>query len=122
MFRGLLKKSFFKTILGLHHIGITKVMVMSTILKKKNRILSIIIKIHLKCDCIDGSVLNGVRQPIIYVFFSDKPPGYKVFLWPERIHYKKTALNTIYFFKNDINGEVNFNQETLTFISRMIKK
>ena len=26
-------------------------------------------KIHLKCDTIDGSVLNAVRQPILYSFF-----------------------------------------------------
>ena len=32
-------------------------------------------KIHLKCDCIDGSVLNGLRQPILYSFVLDKLPG-----------------------------------------------
>ena len=26
-------------------------------------------KIHLKCDCIDGSIQNGVRQPILFSFF-----------------------------------------------------
>ena len=25
-------------------------------------------KIHLKCDIIDGSVVNGLRQPILYSF------------------------------------------------------
>ena len=29
-------------------------------------------KIHLKCDVIDGSVLNGVRHPILYSFVLDK--------------------------------------------------
>ena len=46
-------------------------------------------KIHLKCDCIDGSVVNGLRQPILYSFVLDKLPGYKVFSEPETIHYKK---------------------------------
>ena len=58
-------------------------------------------KIHLKCDVIDGSVLNGVRQPILYSFVLDKFPGYKVFCKPETIHYKKidrSVLNTITFF------------------------
>ena len=44
---------------------------------KKNRNLSIINKIHLKCDCIDGSVLNSVRQPMFYSFVLDKLPGFK---------------------------------------------
>ena len=46
-------------------------------------------KIHLKCDAIDGSVVNGLRQPILYSFVLDKKPGYKVFCEPETIHYKK---------------------------------
>ena len=36
-------------------------------------------KIHLKCDVIDGSVVNGLRQPILlftdYNFVLDKPAG-----------------------------------------------
>ena len=46
-------------------------------------------KIHLKCDVIDGSVVNGLRQPILYSFVLDKKPGYKVFSEPETCHYKK---------------------------------
>ena len=44
-------------------------------------------KKHLKCDAIDGSVVKGVRQPILYSFVLDKPSGYKVFCEPETIHY-----------------------------------
>ena len=57
-------------------------------------------KIHLKCDIIDGSVVNGLRQPILYSFVLDKKPGYKVFSEPETIHYKKinkSVLKTITF-------------------------
>ena len=36
-------------------------------------------KKHLKCDVINGSVVNGLRQPILYSFVVDKKPGYKVF-------------------------------------------
>ena len=46
-------------------------------------------EIHLKCDIIDGSVVNGLRQPILYSFVLDKKPGYKVFSEPETINYKK---------------------------------
>ena len=82
-------------------------------------------KIHLKCDCIDGSVVNGVRQTILYSFVLDKLPGYKIFSEPETIHYKKinkSVLNTISFYLEDDNNKiVDFNRETLTFTLQMIK-
>ena len=82
-------------------------------------------KIHLKCDCIDGSIQDGIRQPILYRFVIDKPSGYKIFCEPETIHYKKinkSVLNTITFYLEDENNkEINFNGETLTFTLQMIK-
>ena len=82
-------------------------------------------KIHLKCDAIDGSVVNGIRQSILYSFVLDKPSGYKVFCEPETIHYKKinkSVLNTITFYLEDDNNEVvDFNGETMTFTLQMIK-
>ena len=82
-------------------------------------------KIHLKCDCFDGSIQDGIRQPILYSFVLDKPSGYKIFSEPETIHYKKInkfVLNTITFYlEDDNNKEVDFNQETLTFTLQMIK-
>ena len=87
--------------------------------------LNTIDKIHLKCDIIDGSVHDGVRQPILFSFVLDKPSGYKVFRQPETIHYKKinkSVLNTITFYlEDDDHKEVNFNGETLTFTLQMIK-
>ena len=82
-------------------------------------------KIHLKCDCFDGSVVNGLRQPILYSFVLHKKPGYKVFSEPETIHYKKinnSFLNNITFYLEDNNNEeVNFIGETLIFTLQMIK-
>ena len=79
----------------------------------------------MKCDCIDGSVLNGIRRPILYSFVLDKLPGYKVFSEPETIDYKKinkSVLNTITFYLEDNDHkEVDFNRETLTFTLQMIK-
>ena len=51
--------------------------------------LNTVNKIHLKCDVIDGSVVSGIRQPILYNFVLDEKPGYKLFSEPETIHYKK---------------------------------
>ena len=82
-------------------------------------------KIHLKCDIIDGSIQDGVRQPILFSFVLDKPSGYKVFCQPETIHYKKinkSVRDTITFYlEDDNNNEVNFNDETLTFTLQIIK-
>ena len=79
----------------------------------------------MKCDCIDGSIQDGVRQPISYSFVLDKPSGYKVFCKPKTIYYKKInkfVLNTITFYlEDDNNKEVDFNQETMTFTLQMIK-
>ena len=51
--------------------------------------LSTIKKIHIKCDIINGSVVNGLRQPTFFSFVLDKPTGYKVFCERETIHFKK---------------------------------
>ena len=81
------EKSFFNTILGFtpgwdykHYIQY---------LSQKIVNLSSTNKIHLKCDCIDGSVVNGIQEPILFSFVLDKPSGYKVFCQPETINYKK---------------------------------
>ena len=79
----------------------------------------------MNCDAIDGSVVNGVRQPILYSFVLDKPSGHKVFSEPETIHFKKinkSVRNTITFYlEDDKNEQVDFNGETLTFTLQMIK-
>ena len=79
----------------------------------------------MKCDVIDGSVVNGLRQPILFSYVSDKKPGYKVFCEPETIHYKtanKKILNTITVYLEDDNNEaVDCNGETITFTLQMIK-
>ena len=81
------KKSFFHTLLGHDPYFDYKVPGVYT----SNKILNLNTtnKIHLKCDCIDGSIQNGERQPILYSFVLDKPSGYKKFSEPETIHYKK---------------------------------
>ena len=117
------KISFFHTLLGHHPYFDYKVPGVYN--SKKILNLNTTNKIHLKCDCIDGSIQDGIRQPILYSFVLDKPSGYKIFCEPETIHYKKinkAVLNTITFYlEDDNNEEVNFNGETLTFTLQTIK-
>ena len=114
------EKSFFSTILGFTPGWDYRMYTSQKILN-----IGSTNKIHLKCDAIDGSVVNGFRQPILYSFVLDKPSGYKIFSEPETIHYKKiniSVLNTITFYlEDDKNEEVDFNNETLTFTLQMIK-
>ena len=117
------EKSFFSTVLGFTPVWDYKHYNKYTSQKVVN--LGSTNKIHLKSDVVNGSIVNGLRQSILYSFVLDKLPGYKVFSEPETIHYKKinkSVLNTITFYlEDDKNEEVDFNGETLTFTLQMIK-
>ena len=82
-------------------------------------------KVHLKCDCVDGSIVNGIREQILFSFNLSAPPGYKIIKDPNIILYEKinkTRLNSIQFFLEDSNhNPVDFNGETLTFTIQIIK-
>ena len=117
------KNSFFKTLLGFSSGWDYKNN--NDYVSDKITDLSTIDKIHLKCNVIDGSIQDGLRQPILFSFVLDKPSGYKIFCSPETIHYKKvnkTVLDNIMFYlENDNNEEVNFNNETISFTLQLVK-
>ena len=87
--------------------------------------LSTIDKVYLKCDVTDGSVVNVLRQPILYSFVPNKPLGFKVFYEPETYHFdriNKSVSNTISFYsEDDDHKECNFNGELLAFTVQLIK-
>ena len=82
-------------------------------------------KVHLKCDCVDSSIVNGIREQILFSFNLSAPPGYKIIKEPNIILYRKlnkTMLDSIQFFLEDSNhNPVDFNEETLTFTIQIIK-
>ena len=82
-------------------------------------------KVHLKCECVDGSIVNGIREQILFSFNLSAPPGYKFIKEPTTVLYKKIKkprLDTIQFFLEDSNhNPVDFNEETLTFTIQIIK-
>ena len=67
----------------------------------------------MKCDCNNGSIINGIQQPILHSFILNKIPGFKFFCEPETIPYKKinnSILNSLVLsLEDDNNDEVNFN-------------
>ena len=82
-------------------------------------------KIHLECDCIRGSVVNGTREPILYSFALSSPPGYKIYKEPRIKLFKKINKSVLshiaFYFEDDDYKPVNFNVETISFICELIK-
>ena len=61
-------------------------------------------KIHLKCDCIQGSIVNGIREPILHSFALSSPPGHKIYKEPRVKLFKKinkSFLSHITFYFED---------------------
>ena len=44
-------------------------------------------KVHLKCDCVDGSFVNGIREQILFSFNLSAPTGYKIIKEPTTVLY-----------------------------------
>ena len=82
-------------------------------------------KIHLKCDCIQGSIVNGIREPILYSFALSSPPGYKIFKEPRIKLFKKINKSILshitFYFEDDDHKPVDFNNETISFTCQLIK-
>ena len=80
------EKSFVSTILGFNHDWVyksTNEFISQNIVK-----LSTTNKIHLKIDVTDGSVVDGIQEPILFTFVLDKPCSYKVFCEPDKYTLK----------------------------------
>ena len=82
-------------------------------------------KNHLKCDCIQGSIVNGLREPILYSFALSSPPGHKIYTEPRVKLFKnanKSVLSHItFYFEDDDHKPVDFNGETVSFTCQLIK-
>ena len=80
-------------------------------------------KIHLKCDCIQGSIVNGIREPILYSFDLSSPPGHKIYKEPRvKLFQKinKSVLSHItFYFEDDDHKAVAFNGETISFTCQL---
>ena len=82
-------------------------------------------KVHLKCDCIDGSIVNGTREPILYSSALDQPPGHKIYKEP-RINFfrkiNKRVLSRLTFYPEDDDYRpVDFKNETVSFTCQLKK-
>ena len=82
-------------------------------------------KIHLKCDCIQGSIVNGIREPILYSFALSSPPGHKIYKESRVKLFKKINKSVLshitFYFEDDDHKPVDFNGETISFTCQLIK-
>ena len=126
-------KSFFYTILGFtqpHSYPLDDIkgfyqLIPGSYKSEKPINITGIDKVHLKCNVIDGSIVNGVREPILYSFALDQPPGHKIYKEPKIKLFKKInkrVLSHITFhFEDDDYKPVDFNGETISFTCQLIK-
>ena len=127
------EKSFFYTILGftrsrsypLDDIDSHYQIIAGSYKSDKPINITGIDKIHLKCDCIQGSIVNGTREPILYSFGLSSPPGHKIYKEPRVKLFKKinkSVLSHITFYLEDDDYKpVDFHNETISFTCQLIK-
>ena len=126
-------KSFFYTILGFtqsHQGPLNDIEGFYQILPgsyKSDKPINItgIDKVHLKCNVVDGSIVNGIREPILYSFALDQPPGHKIYKEPKVKLFKKINKSILshitFYFEDDDYKPVDFNGETISFTRQLIK-
>ena len=82
-------------------------------------------KLHLKCDCSQGSIVNGTAEPILYSYALSSPTCHRIYKQPEIKLFKKinkSVLSHITFYlEDDDHKSFSFNGETSTFTMQMIK-
>ena len=127
------EKSFFYTILGftqsrsypLDDIGSHYQIIAGSYKGDKPINITGIDKIHLKCDCIQGSFVNVIREPILYSFAMSSPPGHKIYKEPRVKLFKKINKSVLshitFYFEDDDHKAVDFNGETISFTCQLIK-
>ena len=126
-------KSFFYTILGFtqsHQGPLNDIEGFCQILPESyegNKPINItgIDKVHLKGDCIQGSIVNGVREPILFSFALSSPPGHKIIEEPRVKLFKKVNKSVLshitFYFEDDDYKPVDFLGETITFTCQLKK-
>ena len=127
------KRSFFYTILGftqsrsypLDDIDSHYQLISGSYISDKPINITGIDKVHLKCDCIQGSIVNGVREPILFSFALSSPPGHKIYKEPRVKLLKKVNKSVLshitFYFEDDDYKPVDFHGETISFACQLIK-
>ena len=81
--------------------------------------------IHLKSDCIYGSIVSGVWKLLLFNFWSDKPPGHKLNEEPSIELFKTTNKSVLSHIticlEDDDHKPVDFNGVTISSTCQLVK-
>ena len=126
-------KPFFYTKLGFtqsHHGPLNDIEGFYQILpasNKSDKIINItgIDKTHIKSECINESIVNGVRESILYSFALSSPPGHKIYKEPRIKLFKKVNKSVLshirFYFQDDDHKPVDFHNKTISIICQLFK-
>ena len=82
-------------------------------------------KFLLQCDCINGSKVFGVREPILYSFALDEPPCHIIYKEPKLKLFKrmnKSVLSPFTLYIEDVDDKpVDFNGEKVCCTCQLIE-
>ena len=82
-------------------------------------------KVQLKSNFINGSIVNGSGESILYSFALSSPPGHETYKVRRIKLFKeinKSSLSRITFYlEDDDHKPVDFNGETISFTCQLIK-
>ena len=127
------EKPFFYTILGftrsrsypLDDLDVIYQLIAGYYKSDKPTNVSGIDKIPLNCDCMQGSIVNSVREPLLYSFALSSPPGHKIYKKPRIKLFKKINKSVLshitFYFEDDDHKPVDFNGETISFTCQLVK-
>ena len=72
-----------------------------------------------------GSIVKGTRETILYSFALSSPPGHKISREARIKHFKKINKSGLFlitfYFEDDDHKSVEFNGETKKFTRKLIK-
>ena len=82
-------------------------------------------KIHVKTDCIDGSIVDDVNEPNLHLSGLDEPPSHKIYKKPRSKLFKKinksVQSHITFYSEDDDHKPVGFNEETISFYCQLVK-
>ena len=85
---------------------------------EKLNIITGIDQTSLKADCINGSIVDGIRNLILYSFALDKLPGHKIYKEPRIKLFEKmnkaVLSNITFYLEDDDHKAVDVNGETIS--------
>ena len=82
-------------------------------------------KVHLKCDCNNGSIVNDIQEPNVYFIALSSPSGHKTYKEPPIKPFKKNKKSVLthimFYIEGDDHKPLDFNEKIMSFTCQLIK-